>query len=315
MFVIYTLYAIGRSLFAQSRHQDPEFSLDRKMAPDMWNETDAIAKRLDTRPIDKIFILPGTQIGVTEQGGIFSAMLNNGRRDLYLGLGALHGLTRGQFRAILAHEYGHFSNRDTAGGDLSLQIRVSMSEMARQLMMRGLAQWYNPAWLFLNFYNHIFMIVTLGASRLQEVLADRYAAIAYGSQNLINGLKHVITQSITFDYQTHLEIQDAFSNERALQNLYVLPELEGEVKTEWKSMVEAAMNHQSSVYDSHPSYVERVHLLEQITSDHETAPDDDADVWSLLPDCDRMQGQMTDMVRKQVEWQIQMAAAAQQAQQ
>jgi Zn-dependent protease with chaperone function len=30
------------------------------------------------------------------------------------------------FRAVLAHEYGHFTNRDTAGGEIALRVNRDM---------------------------------------------------------------------------------------------------------------------------------------------------------------------------------------------
>jgi hypothetical protein len=50
-------------------------------------------------------------------------------------------------------------------------------------------------------YFRVFLRITLGASRLQEILADRYAALAYGAQNFIEGLRNVIRQSVQFDFQ------------------------------------------------------------------------------------------------------------------
>ena len=82
-------------------------------------------------------------------------------------------MTQGQFKAILAHEYGHFSNRDTAGGDLARWVRASIYRMAYNLAVSGQARWYNPAWLFINGFHRGFLRITQGASRLQEILADR----------------------------------------------------------------------------------------------------------------------------------------------
>ena len=89
-------------------------------------------------------------------------------------------MTQGQLKAVLAHEYGHFVNRDTAGGGLALAVRRAVWQMAESLASGGAARWYNPAWLFVTGFHKLFLRVSQGASRLQEILADRWAALAYG---------------------------------------------------------------------------------------------------------------------------------------
>ena len=50
----------------------------------------------------------------------------------------------------------------------------------------GAAGWYNPAWLFVNGFFRVFLRVSQGASRLQEVMADRWAAFCYGSEAFVS---------------------------------------------------------------------------------------------------------------------------------
>ena len=54
-------------------------------------------------------------------------------------------MRQGELKAVLAHEYGHFANRDTAGGGFALAVRRAVLEMARTLAEGGAATWYNPA--------------------------------------------------------------------------------------------------------------------------------------------------------------------------
>ena len=52
------------------------------------------------------------------------------RRVLVLGVGLLDGLRQAPFCAVLAHEYGHFVHRDTAGGELALRVNNDMRKFA-----------------------------------------------------------------------------------------------------------------------------------------------------------------------------------------
>ena len=81
----------------------------------------------------------------------------------------LDGMQVGWLRSILAHEYGHFRNQDTAGGTFALAARRSMMSLVIRLAESGTAGWFNPAWWFARAYLAVFLRVSLGASRLQEI--------------------------------------------------------------------------------------------------------------------------------------------------
>jgi Zn-dependent protease with chaperone function len=297
---LYTLYAIVRSLFVRVKESEPGRPLTQEEAPHLWSLTKDVAGRLDTRPIDAIYITPATDIAVTERGGTWKKLRGQGQRFLILGLGALPGMTQGQFQAILAHEYGHFSHRDTAGGDLAHRVHAALVHMAYGLAASGQARWYNPAWLFVNGFNRIFLRITLGASRLQEILADRYAAMAFGVENFVSGLKHVIHQGLAFPVQVTTEIETALEQARDLHNLYALPPLDDEEQIDQLEEIEAEiMSRPTSPYDSHPAPSERIVLLEQLPEVDKVA-ERPALVWHLLPDAEELQAEMTDIVRANV---------------
>jgi Zn-dependent protease with chaperone function len=209
-------------------------------------------------------------------------------------------MTQGQFKAILAHEYGHFSNRDTAGGNLAHQVRISMHRMAYSLIINGQARWYNPAWLFVNGFYRIFLRITLGASRLQEILADRYAAIAYGVQNFVDGLIHIVRQSLTFNVQASHEVELATKLRRDLSNLYTLPPLESDLmKGKLEARIKEVMSRPTSPYDSHPAVRERIALVQQLeVSKVGESPEP---VWDLLPNTETLQREMTAIVQANVK--------------
>jgi Zn-dependent protease with chaperone function len=305
---LYTLYAILRSVFTRVREEEPGCPLTRDEAPRLWSLTEEVAERVDTRPVDAVYVTPAASIGVTERGSLLSKLRGTGRRCLILGLGALPGMTQGQFKAILAHEYGHFSNRDTAGGNLARQVQASIYQMAYSLASTGQARWYNPAWLFINGFHRVFLCVALGASRLQEILADRYAVLAYGARDFIDGLMHIVRQSLTFDAQVSQEIRAAVGHNRALQNLYVLPPVQGVALKQLEAEMEQQMNRLTSTYDSHPAIQDRLKLVQQLNVGDEIENNQEP-AWDLLPDAESLQEEMTAHVQQNVQRQAQIAQA------
>ncbi|MCW5883277.1 MAG: hypothetical protein KIS91_20245, partial [Anaerolineae bacterium] len=124
-----TLSALVKSVLFRLRDTVPGRPLTREEAPALWVLATNVAHRLGTRPIDAIYITPGTDMAVTERGGLLKKLRGDGQRCLILGLGVLPGMTQGQFEAILGHEYGHFNHRDTAGGDLALPVEIAIHRL------------------------------------------------------------------------------------------------------------------------------------------------------------------------------------------
>jgi len=290
---VYTLIALVRSFFVRLDQKDPGRDVTKAEALYLWRELEEVARQVGTRPVDRVFAAPGTGIGVFERGGLWKRISGRGERCLLLGLGALPGMTQGQFRAILAHEYGHFTNQDTAGGDMANRVRFILQNMVRGLASVGTATWYNPAWWFVSGFFKIFLRVTQGASRLQEFLADRYAAAKYGVENFRHGLEHVIRQSFLFNQQLGIEVNQAVSEKRGLHNLYTLPEGEDLAKVD--EAFAKALDERTSAYDSHPSYRERMAFIERLPAARWDQTDN-RPVWDLISAAPVLQEEMTRVV-------------------
>jgi Zn-dependent protease with chaperone function/Flp pilus assembly protein TadD len=297
--LVVSLFAILRSLFSRIKDVPPGRRLNKIDAPELWNLVEEVAGKLDARPADVIYVTPWTGIAVNERGSILQKMQGTAKRNLILGMGVLPGLTQGQLAAILAHEYGHFSNRDTAGGNLAFQVYASLTQIAEGLIRSGAALIYNPVWWFVMAYQRIFLRVTLGASRLQEVLADRYAAIAYGSQNFIDGLQSVIRQSISFPLRVDAEIRKSLELKQLVNNLYDLP-MDADLQGELQKQLDDVMNRSTSQYDSHPAPHERILLIERMHIPLSPILDNRLPALNLFPNPEELQREMTAELMKKV---------------
>jgi Zn-dependent protease with chaperone function/Flp pilus assembly protein TadD len=297
--LIVSLYAIARSLFARIKDIPPGREMSRIDAPELWKLVEDVARKLEARPADTIYVTPWTGIAVYERGGILQKLRGAGKRNLILGMGVLPGLSQSQLAAILAHEYGHFSNRDTAGGNLAYQVYTSLTQIAEGLVRSGAALVYNPVWWFVMGYQRIFLRVTLGASRLQEVLADRYAAIAYGSQNFIDGLQSVIRQSILFPLRADSELRKSVALKQSISNLYDLP-MDTNLQGELQKQLDEAMNRPTSQYDSHPAPHERITWIERMHVPLSPVLDNRTSALLLFPNPEALQREMTTELMKHV---------------
>jgi Zn-dependent protease with chaperone function len=299
MITQYILATVYVGLTARTRHPDPGHRLSRADAPGIWRMVDDLAQEMETRPIDAIFAIPDARINVLEVGRNRDLLRGRGQRCLVLGLGLLPGMTANHLRAILAHEYAHFTNRDTAGGQIARQVHASMQRITVQLTMVGLNNWFSPGWWYASVYSRIFLLVTMGASRLHEILADRTAARICGVTVFIDALRHIVRQDHIFSAQVRSEMRLAKQEDRPVSNLYALPPLDGAESVEAEGRIASTMERPTSTFDTHLSTGERIDLLSRLETP-DACGDDPAAVWELLADPIGLQCEMTDVVRATV---------------
>jgi Zn-dependent protease with chaperone function len=127
---------------------------------------------------------------------------------------------------------------------------------------------------------------------LQEILADRYAALAYGGQNFIEGLQSIIRQGIAFPLQADYEIRRSFELNRPIYNLYELP-FEERLRGELEKQMEEAMTRMTSPYDSHPAPRERIELIECLRVPYSPVQENRAPALHLFPNPEDLQREIT----------------------
>jgi Zn-dependent protease with chaperone function len=290
-----SVWSMIKSLFIRVKDEDPGIRLDLAKEPKLRALLDDVAQQIGTRAVDNVYLTPGTDVAVMERG-----KGKTKERCLILGVAALDGFALRPFKAVLGHEYGHFTNRDTAGGAYALAVRNSLHATAFALATGGAAAWYNPAWLFVNGFHRVFMRISQGASRLQEVLADRWAVFAYGAEAFERGLRHVVERSVRFDAHVGATLKEVVDQKVPLANLYTYAP--ASLRDGVSEAIEESLNRKASAYDSHPSPCERFELVHALPQSARGAePDDDAPVWSVFTDPSGVQHAMTAQVRENVK--------------
>jgi tetratricopeptide (TPR) repeat protein len=291
-----TIFTLVRSLFIKVESVDPGRSLTYDEAPGLWDLTRDVAATLNTRPVDEIRITPGTDLAVYERGTFRERSQDKAERVMILGIGVLNDFKQNGFRAVLAHEYGHFTHRDTAGGDVALRVNNDMMKFAHAMIVGGQATWWNVAFQFLRIYHFIFRRISHGATRLQEVLADRVAALQYGPLAFEEGLTHVVGKSVEFHHLATKEIDESVATRRALQNLY---ELRLEQNSNLQQQIEESLNCETSEDHTHPSPKDRFRLTRKITGANELSAT--GMVWDWFKNREALTNEMTSLIQSQVQ--------------
>jgi len=296
--VFASLWAIAKSVFVRGLDEDPGEKLDLGEHPTLRTVLHDVAGRIGTRPVDAVYLTPTTEIAVFERGGVLAQIRGRSERCLVLGAGVLEGMRVRELKAILAHEYGHFHNEDTAGGGFALAVRRSLMTMILHLVRGGAASWLNPAWWFVRGFHDVFTRVSQGASRLQEVLADRWAAFAYGSDAFARGLAHVVDRSVRFQAHLSATLGEVVPRKEPLTNVYAFVPKEPVAAEKIDEAVSQGMNRAAGPSDSHPPPVDRIAWITKIAaSGPEETPGDLEPAWSLLAAREAIEERMTATLR------------------
>jgi hypothetical protein len=291
-----TAYMMVRSLFVRLKSEDPGRSLAPDEAPGLWDLTRDVAASIGTRPVDEIRVTSGTELAVYERGTMRERAQDRAHHILILGVGLLNDFTQNSFRAVLAHEYGHLTNRDTAGGDVALRVNHHMANLARAIILARQAVPWNIGFQFLRVYHFIFRRISYGATRLQEMLADKVAVLTYGAAAFEEGLRHVIRREIELQDIAHSEISDASKLGRPLRNIYeLLPTDEKMIEDK----IEAQINKKTSEDNTHPSAADRFRFANRIgASGQEPIP---GLLWDLFCDREGLTGEMSTRINSSIQ--------------
>jgi Zn-dependent protease with chaperone function len=173
-------------------------------------------------------------------------------------------------------------------------VQASLLKSIMGVARAGGATFYNPAWHFLRGFYLLFLRVTLGASRLQEIMADHFAAVAYGASAFRDGLVHVVRRSLDWSKSVDVLVQQAEQHNRPLVSLYAAPE-GGLELAELARSFEERMQDKGSPYDSHPPPGQRIAWVGRVPEQLDASPVVDGPTRDLFRDLEALEAEMTAM--------------------
>lgn len=215
--VLFGLGLIG-AIFAKVGTDPLGLRLSREKHAKVFGLTDEVAQAVAADPIHEIFLTPEDELGVWEEAALYLPP-GTGKRKIILGMGALSYLTLQQLRSILAHEYGHFSNRDTYFARFIHRVMAGYNELIT-IISASRIQIVNPLFWLIRIYVDLFNSMAFSFSRRKEIVADRFAVEAYGADIFGEAL---IAAHVGGDIFSQIGIEGAFElakESRGFKNIY-----------------------------------------------------------------------------------------------
>jgi Zn-dependent protease with chaperone function len=241
----------------RDRFEAPGPQLDPARHPKLFQMIRGVASATKQEMPSEVYLVGDMNAWVAHRGGLMGL---RARGIMGLGLPLLQTLTVSELRAVLAHEFGHYSGGDTKLGRFVYSTRAAIGRTLDNLGYHGSILQLPFLW-----YGRLFLRVSHAVSRRQELAADRLAAQVVGARPLAEGLKKIHNAAPAFSYY--------WSNEVApvLRAGFVPPLADGFqqfVAGEIGQKALAAAQEQSlaegegDVYDTHPPLQERLQALQ-----------------------------------------------------
>jgi Zn-dependent protease with chaperone function len=178
----------------------------------------------------------------------------------------MESLTIDEFKSILAHEYAHFSHRDTFYSRFIQQVAISISTaLGGMSAAGGSLNTVNPFYWFFWLYYHAYSLLSCGFSRSREFLADRMAVGLYGRSTFESGLTKVAVEGTLFEATMYPAVANLLMEGKALENIYdTYRTLDGEQITtaDRDRLKQSIQEEKSAWFATHPTITERFRAIE-----------------------------------------------------
>ena len=269
-----------------------EIAVTEKDHPRLFNLIREVSEELNIKMPKKVLLLPSTQIAVK---GFFS-------KTLIIGIATLGSLSQDEFKAILAHEFGHFYGKDTIIGGILWNVNRSLEATA------GFGkQWFNVmplaelaligliVALFFKLYSFLFGLITALYSRQVEYRADFIASTVAGPNNFSMGLTAYSAFSEYFNVVSYSQVLKLSEQQKAFVNVYEAISDAYMREDQDKIVRHVIEDERKHFFQTHPSLKQRLKAVSGLPSKN-TKKDEPA--INLLNDYEKLEQEMTQVLTK-----------------
>lgn len=207
---IMVFFFLIKFIFAVTRF-DKSNSIEIKESdhPKLFAFIRQLTKDTQTPFPKRIYLSPEVNACVFYDSGFWSMFLPV-KKNLQIGLGLVNSVNLSEFKAVMAHEFGHFSQRSMKLGSFVYNVNRVIYNMLFENTgySRALQSWGNASAYFAFFANITVYIVNgiqwvlqkmygvinknyMSLSREMEFHADAVSASVSGSSNCVNALRRI----------------------------------------------------------------------------------------------------------------------------
>ena len=326
--VMLFLFTLKFILKLKNHTPENRIKLKKEDYPELWNFILKICKETGAPKPKNIYADPDVNAYVAYSNMWLSLFLPV-KKELTIGLGLISCINMSEFKAVMSHEFGHFSQRSMKIGSYIISANTIIHDMifARDKWDDILDQWRSSdlrlsfaAWIItpiiwiirqiLSLFYQFLNIMYSSLSREMEFNADKVAISTSGSDAIISGLwkldsgftkwnntiQHAYLAApkkiFTKNLYTHNNLSIFRDKDEQFQTLNALPKDNRGGKLFFTNSEHSKVN----MYASHPP--------NNMRQDNAKVPfidctNDDTSPWILFSNSEKLQEQMTQLIYKQ----------------
>jgi len=309
-------------LFATNKEDDSDsVEITAADQPELVQAIYELAEAIGTPKPKKIFLSPDVNACVFYNSSFWS-MFFPVRKNLKIGLGLVNALNVSELKAVIAHEFGHFSQRSMKVGSWVYSVNKIIYNMLfnNTGYANSLQSMANVHGIFSFFamitarvvqgiqwvLHQVFRMVNktyMSLSRQMEFHADLIAASVCGSNNIINSLLRIEYAQLCFNSTMEM-CNKAWKDKAVVNNFYndhgiMLKKIaqlnnislvDGLPVLEDRKAVHTNRINYKDQWASHPTTPERKAYLDQFELASEV---NTASAWSLFTNAEELKATMT----------------------
>lgn len=318
---------MAKSLFTfKQGSASKNIELKQKDYPRLFNFLHAIAKETGAPKPHRVFLSPQVNAAVFYDISFFSLFFSP-KKNLEIGLGLVNVLNMSEFKAVLAHEFGHFAQKSMAVGRwVYIAQQVASQIVAKRDLfddfLNGLSRFdLRVAWIGWILQFVVWSIRSLtdtllrgvilaqrALSREMEFQADLVSVSVTGSESLINALHKLagadaaLDRAINFaaaEHKNRTPVKDVFAIQaRVLEHLRSIYN-DPHYGAAPASAIDAPERHR--VFKSEMAAPPRMWATHPANADREEnaktvfvhCVQDERSAWELFPDAAELRAEMT----------------------
>jgi Zn-dependent protease with chaperone function len=235
--------------------------LSRREVPALFDEIERVRRATNARPVHDVILTPDFNAAVTQVPRL--GVLGWSRRYLIIGLPLLASLPPYQFRAVLAHEFGHLAANHVRFGNWIYRVRQTWRRTLEALEANGSPAVRLFTWFF-EWYTPYFNAYSFVLARANEYEADRESARITNREDAADALVAVYAKGsyVESEFWTAFYARaDEHAEPPAQPFVEYLNGLRSIPADCAQRALAAAMGRVTGIEDTHPSLSDRLAAL------------------------------------------------------
>lgn len=321
------IFFLIKFIFSVTKSENPlRVEVTEAEQPKLFAFIRELTKQTNTHFPKKIFISPDVNACVFYNSSFWSMFLPV-KKNLEIGLGLVNAINMSEFKAVMAHEFGHFSQRSMKLGSFTYNVNRVIYNMLYEntSYTNFLSAWGNIhgllalfaiitskiaqgiQWILKGMYGFINKNY-MGLSREMEFHADAIAASVAGGNNIISGLSRIEVAQSCYDsalnkageklkeskkskniFNNQLTIFQTIAREHKLSLTNGLPDVSYQFIQSFSS---SRINFKNQ-WASHPTLEERKTSIDKLNMN--IVPDTDR-AWAIFNNVEGLQLALTDRI-------------------